>query len=91
MTADIDNTLTERGERYGSFAQQARITQDLKAVMQRAPNWNKLAPDQREALEMTALKIGRILNGDPHYHDNWHDIVGYNKLVADRLETGVER
>lgn len=26
-----------------------------------------------------------IVNGDPDYHDSWHDIVGYAKLVADRL------
>ena len=49
------------------------------------PNWSKLAPDQRESLEMVAHKIGRILNGDPDYHDSWRDIVGYAKLVADRL------
>lgn len=39
---------------------------------------------------MTAHKLGRILNGDPHYADSWIDIAGYNKLVADRLE-GVAR
>ena len=27
----------------------------------------------------------RILNGDPDYHDSWHDIVGYAQLVADEL------
>lgn len=53
-------------------------------------NWQSLAPDQKEALEMIAHKIGRILNGDPNYHDSWHDIVGYTKLVADRLENGTE-
>lgn len=48
--------------------------------------WRHLAPDQREALEMIAHKIGRILNGDPNYADSWADIAGYAKLVADRLE-----
>lgn len=27
----------------------------------------------------------RILNGDPDYHDSWHDIAGYAQLVADQL------
>lgn len=85
MTANIDATLAERGTRYGDFAGHAQITQDLKAVMQRAPKWNTLRPDQKEALEMMAHKIGRILNGDPNYHDSWHDINGYVKLVADTL------
>jgi hypothetical protein len=84
--AGIDATLAERGSRYGSFDEHARITQAIKAAMIDSPNWARLAPDQREALEMVAHKVGRILNGDPDYHDSWHDIVGYTKLVADRLE-----
>lgn len=50
-----------------------------------SPNWAALPPDMKEALEMVAHKAGRILNGDPDYHDSWHDIIGYTKLVADRL------
>lgn len=82
---DIAATLAERGNRYGSFDEHARITQNIKRAMQDSPNWAKLAPDQKEALEMTAHKIGRILNGDPDYDDSWIDIAGYTKLVADRL------
>lgn len=89
--SDIDETLAERGTRYGSFESHAAITQNIKGAMRRSPNWNKLAADQTECLEMIAHKIGRILNGDPNYHDSWHDIVGYTKLVADRiLETHVQ-
>lgn len=82
---DIEATLTERGSRYGSFEGHARITQAIKYAMVDTPNWQALAPDMKEALEMVAHKVGRILNGDPCYHDSWHDIVGYTKLVADRL------
>lgn len=78
----IGATLAERGSRYGSFTEHARITQAIKAAMADSPNWATLDADMREALEMLAHKAGRILNGDPHYHD----IVGYTKLVADRLE-----
>jgi hypothetical protein len=88
-TTAIDSTLSERGKRYGSFTGHARITQNLKRAMADSPNWKTLADDQREALEMVAHKIGRILNGSADYHDSWHDLVGYAKLVADRLETGV--
>lgn len=83
---NIDNTLTERGSRYGAFEGHADITQSLKAVMQSTPNWDLLKPDQKEALDMTAHKIGRILNGDPDYIDSWHDIIGYTRLVEQRLE-----
>lgn len=81
----IDSTLAERGSRYGKFTDHAELTQALKGVMYCTPKWDTLADDQKEALEMIAHKIGRILNGDPNYHDSWHDIVGYSKLVADRL------
>lgn len=81
----ITHTLAERGKRYGSFEGHAKITQDFKAVLAAMPNWQSMAADQREALEMIAHKIGRIGNGDPDYHDSWHDIIGYAKLVADRL------
>lgn len=84
-TPSIESTLTERGNRYGSYGEHARITQAIKKAMADSPNWQKLAPDQRETLEMIAHKAGRILNGDPDYHDSWHDIIGYTKLVADRL------
>lgn len=82
----IDQTLEERGSRYGSFDEHARITQNIKAAMRDSPNWETLTPSMRESLEMLAHKAGRILNGDPNYHDSWHDIIGYTKLVADTLE-----
>jgi hypothetical protein len=82
---DIDATLAERGSRYGTFVGHAVITQEIKRAMNRHSGWDKLADDQKECLEMIAHKVGRILNGDPNYHDSWHDIVGYSKLVADRL------
>lgn len=83
--SDIDNTLAERGTRYGDYTFHAAITQDLKKVMHAAPKWTQLGDHQKETLEMIAHKIGRILNGDPNYHDSWHDIVGYAKLSADQL------
>lgn len=82
---DIDATLKERGSRYGEFDEHARITQAIKAAMVDSPNWSGLRSDMKEALEMVAHKVGRILNGDPMYHDSWHDIIGYTKLVADTL------
>lgn len=91
MEHNIDETLKERGLRYGEFEDHARITVSLKEQMQKFRNakgipYSRLADDQREALEMIAHKIGRILNGDPDYADSWVDIAGYAKLVADRLE-----
>jgi hypothetical protein len=85
LAADITTTLQDRGKRYGSFIEHARISQAIKKAMADSPNWATLSPDKREALEMLAHKAARILNSDPEYHDSWHDIVGYSKLVADAL------
>lgn len=83
--SDIDATLAERGSRYGNFDEHAEVTQSIKAAMQSGNNWLNLPDDMKEALEMTAHKIGRILNGDPNYIDSWTDICGYNRLVEKRL------
>jgi hypothetical protein len=83
---NINEMLDGRASRYGSFQGHARISQDLKAVMQERSGWDNLKPDQREALEMIQHKIARILNGDPNWHDSWLDVAGYATLVANRLE-----
>lgn len=81
----ITTTLAERATTYGAFTGHARIAQAIKAAMADSPNWATLDPDMREALEMVAHKVARILNGDPAHHDSWHDIAGYVTLVADRV------
>ena len=85
--ADINTTLAERCKRYGDFAGHAGVTQRIKAAIISAPRYARLTPSQREALEMIAHKIGRILNGDPNYPDSWHDIAGYATLVEQELLT----
>jgi len=82
---DIEKTLEERGLRYGRFIDHATICQNIKAAICGTPGWGNLAADQKQALEVIADKIARMLNGDPDYIDNWHDIIGYAKLVEDRL------
>ena len=82
----IDNILKERGSRYGDFGSHAIITQTIKEAMRHSPNWAKLPNDMKEALEMVAHKVGRILNGDFTYTDNVVDIIGYMQLVLDRME-----
>ncbi len=81
----IEDTLTERGTRYGRFADHAAIAQELKDSMRKTPGWTRLAPDQKESLEMIQHKIARVLNGDPNYVDSWTDLVGYPRLVEKRL------
>ena len=82
---DIRDTLKERGDRYGEFTYHAQICQDLKQVMRDTPSWVEMSVDKKQALEVIADKIARMLNGDPEYDDNWIDIIGYSQLVVDEL------
>lgn len=83
--ASIEDTLADRGKQYGDFTTHGAVTQDLKNVARAHSGWNNLAPYQKEAIDMIAHKIGRILNGNPNIQDSWHDIAGYATLVADRV------
>lgn len=81
----IEQTLAERGNRYGDFADHAAIAQGLQDTIRTTHGWQRLDATKRQALTAIADKIARILSGDPEYADNWHDIQGYAKLVEDRL------
>ena len=83
--SDVNETLAERGSKYGIFAQHARVTQDLKKIVWGGASYHLMASDQKESREMIVHKIGRILCGDPDYDDSWRDIAGYAMLVCNRL------
>ena len=81
----IEEILKERGERYGAFKDHAEICQNFKRVMRLGNSWKECTDSQKQALEVIADKIARMLNGDPNYEDNWVDIIGYAQLVLDQL------
>ena len=85
MTTPTNTLLAERHATHGDYVEHAQITQDLKVIITSAPGYARLNPAQRETLDMTAHKIGRILAGDPNFKDHWDDIAGYNVLVARML------
>ena len=86
MSSDVNKTLDERGERYGKFINHAELSQKLKQAMKEKATWWDLSPSQQESLEMIAHKIALILNSDPNYADNWHDIAGYATLIDLQLQ-----
>lgn len=84
---EVDSILDARETQYGSFMQSANIAVRLKGIMHNAIAQQDLhlMPDQLLALDMIAVKISRILSGNPSHRDSWIDIAGYAQLVADRL------
>ena len=83
--AQRDPLLVERQSTHGSFEHNAMISQELKEIM-RNPRPGIQPPSlsvHREALDMIALKLSRILSGQAHYADHWDDIAGYAKLARE--------
>ena len=81
----INKTLEQRGERYGKFKDVAATTYALQEILRNAKNHEHMTDDQVIALDMICNKMARIVNGDPSYTDNWHDISGYATLVEQEL------
>ena len=81
----INKTLEQRGERYGKFKDVAATTYALQEILRNAKNHEHMTDDQVIALDMICNKMARIVNGDPSYIDNWHDISGYATLVEQEL------
>jgi len=86
---DIKKLLEERAldhDKLGSFYAKSRFIQDLKEIVRETEGWEYASPDQKEAIDMIAHKMGRILCGNINHIDSWVDIAGYATLVANRLE-----
>lgn len=81
----INKTLEQRGERYGKFKDVAATTYALQEILRNAKNHKHMTDDQVIALDMICNKMARIVNGDPSYIENWHDISGYATLVEQEL------
>lgn len=83
----IDDLLEERGSRYGSFDEHARLSRELKDTCYSGKKWSQLSYAQKESIDMIMHKVGRILNGDPNYKDSWTDIIGYARLIEETLSS----
>lgn len=82
----MNKTLDERGERYENSETMPNYLKKLKQAMKEKATWWDLVRANRNPPEMIAHKIARILNGDPNYADNWHDIAGYATLIDLQLQ-----
>ena len=95
---DRDPLLVERQKTHGSFELNAAISQQLKSMFE-APylvdpknntcenaKYKECNAVHREALDMIALKLSRILSGQANFKDHWDDIAGYAKLGSEACD-----
>ena len=79
-----EDLIAERRKTHGDFSRTADTADTLVAFLRNRAQ--HASADQRHALDMIAVKIARILHGDPDCDDHWRDIAGYATLVADRID-----
>ena len=82
----MSDLINEREKTHGPFITVAAKAQQLKDMIQGGKNWEEMDDVQREALQMIASKIARILAGNYDEVDHWRDISGYAELVVRELE-----
>lgn len=85
MANSVDETLAERGRNYGDFRENFAAVQEIKKALRKGAGWADMPAERREALEMIAVKMGRLVSGDSGHADSWHDIAGYARLVEQDL------
>lgn len=70
--------IPNRDEKHGGLTLVGLTSQRLKEVMRSGRNHSVLHDSEKEALDMIAHKIARILHGaDPHNREHWEDVAGY--------------
>lgn len=87
----LETTLTDRNRTHGDFHEQAELSGILKELLRTQANWRLLTYSQKEALEMIAVKVSRIMTGNPNHKDSWHDIAGYATLAERGCQDEVTR
>ena len=78
--------LNHRQVTHGSFADNARNGQTLREFYRTSPHWESMPAIHREALDMMACKLSRILSGQSTFDDHWKDIAGYATLALEACE-----
>jgi hypothetical protein len=83
----LTDDLKARDKSHGCFRKTASVSQNIKWVMRHEGNWHELNHIQKESLDCIAMKIARILSGNPDWVDSWYDIQGYAELARQDAET----
>jgi hypothetical protein len=83
----IQDTIEQRGNKYGKYAFNAELTQELMGLVTNHAELvgNELSKTHLESIHMIFHKISRMVNGDPWYSDNAHDIAGYATLLEEYI------
>jgi len=82
----VDSLLDERHKTHGEYSHQAKTANAIRLAISKGDSYLALNEVEFDALQMIAVKISRICNGNPHEIDHWKDIAGYATLVVKELK-----
>lgn len=86
MTTNIDAILSERQKTHGDFASVANTYARFQRIYRNADGYKNMTRSQKLALDMIAVKISRMLNGNANDPQHAEDIAGYATLIVRELE-----
>lgn len=84
--SDASSLITERSKTHGDFSHTAKVAQAIHAVLATGLGHKDIHPIMAEALNQIAVKLARIVCGDPSFPGHWEDVAGYSQLVLDHLK-----
>ena len=82
---EINDILDEREKTHGDFADVAGVYSLIKSAMADGVHSN-VDPRFEASLDMIAMKMARIVCGNPNHIDSWRDISAYSQLIVKFLE-----
>jgi hypothetical protein len=83
-----NSVIESREASHGDYLLQSYMAISIKDIFRKQAGYSKLSADQRESLDMIAVKMSRILHGNCDEPDHWLDIAGYATLCYNRLQPG---
>jgi hypothetical protein len=83
---NLDERMRDKQITNGPFEDMAQLAQGLKFALRRGRNWEPMPPESKEALELIATRIAKILTGDPNDARHWNDLVILAQIRSEALE-----
>lgn len=88
---DRNPILVQREATHGSFSNTSRVWAEICQALSGGTRAADLTPAMECALSMIALKLSRIVSGDPRNRDSWRDVAGYADLVVEQIDAMAPR
>lgn len=86
---ETEKILEARKGTHGEYMDNAWMMQRLRELFRQGRNWPTLPDIVKESFDSWAIKLGRILSGNPYVHEHYMDISGYALLIPQRTIDGV--